>query len=47
MGDGSFLPKITGATRAAHTGVKFPTTFPTIIQKDNKVKVGTLFVPQI
>ena len=42
LGDGSFLPRIAGATRTSNTSVKFPTTFPTITNiqpKDNNVKV--------
>ena len=43
LGDGSFLPRIAGATRTSNTqSVKFPTTFPTITNiqaKDNNAKV--------
>ncbi|CAB3983534.1 MAPK MAK MRK overlapping kinase-like [Paramuricea clavata] len=41
LGDGSFLPRIAGATRTSNTSVKFPTAFPTITNiqpKDNNVK---------
>lgn len=38
IADGSFLPKITASTRASSNMVKFPTTFPAINPKENKVK---------